>query len=363
MTQARRLSVLALVPYPLGRAPGQRYRIEQWAPYLEREGIDVSFLPFANQELADVLYEPGRFGTKALEMLKCVLRRIGHVWSSSSYDVLYLYREASLVGPAWFERVARFRNKRLVYDFDDAIWLSYVSPRNQHLSYLKFPGKTSKVCGLADTVIAGSENLAAFARRYSSSVTVVPSTVSLATYRPRPPWEARATPVVGWTGSHSSAQYLRLVERPLQRLAEHHRFRFLAIGVETVRMAGVDVECRAWRSETEVDDLWDMDIGLMPLPDDPWTRGKCAMKAIQYLAVGIPAVVSPIGANAEVVRHGENGFHAVTEDDWLDSMGRLLREPALRRQLGLAGRATVERQYSAEVQAPRVARLLRGMTP
>jgi glycosyltransferase involved in cell wall biosynthesis len=355
------MKVLALVPYPLGQAPGQRYRIEQWAPYLREAGVDVHFEPFADERLAKALYAPGRYVTKARRMTLAWFRAVARAWRAADFDVVYLYREAALVGPALLERLVHGRNPHLVYDFDDAIWLPYVSPRNRYLSYLKAPGKTDAICRMAAEVTVGNETLADFARRYNPAVTVVPSTVSLREYRPRPHPPAGATPVVGWTGSHSSAQYLRLVEGALQALARRRRFRFLVIGLEDYRLEGVDVECRAWRAETEVEDLWPMNVGIMPLFDDPWARGKCAMKAIQYMGVGLPAVVSPVGANCDVVQDGVCGFHAASEDDWVRVLEKLLDDVTLQTQMGKEGRRRVESRYSAEVQAPVVSDLLMGL--
>jgi glycosyltransferase involved in cell wall biosynthesis len=357
------LRVLALVPYPLGIAPGQRYRMEQWAPYLREEGIGVHFEPFAGPELSSALYSPGRYMTKTWHMTRAWFRRIRSAWLSSRFDIVYLYREAALIGPAWLERLTRWRTSRLLYDFDDAIWLTYVSPRNRYLSYLKSPGKTRAICRMATTVTVGNETLAEFARSYNPNVTVVPSTVSLRAYRPRPQPPPRGIPVVGWTGSHSSAQYLRIVERALQALARRRSFRFLVIGLEGYSLDGVDVECRPWRAETEVEDLWPIDVGIMPLPDDPWARGKCAMKVIQYFGVSVPAVVSPVGANREVVEHGVSGFHATSEGAWVQALERLLDDPGLRMRMGAEGRRSALHEYSAEVQAPRVSALLRDLRP
>jgi glycosyltransferase involved in cell wall biosynthesis len=356
-----RVRVLALVPYPLNTAPGQRYRIEQWAPYLGGEGIDVHFEPFAGAALSMALYRPGEYKTKAWHMTLAWLRRVRTAWRGAGFDVVYLYREAALIGPAWLERLACRRNPRFVYDFDDAIWLPYVSPRNRYLSYLKAPGKTGAICRIAAAVTVGNETLADFARRCNPAVTVVPSTVSLRDYHPRPHSPAGALPVIGWTGSHSSAQYLRLVEGALRALARRRRFRVVVIGIDDYRLEGVDVECRPWRAETEVEDLWSMDVGIMPLFDDPWARGKCAMKAIQYMGVGLPAVVSPVGANREVVQDGVCGFHASSEDEWVRALERLLDDGDLRLRMGAEGRHRVEGHYSAEVQAPRVGALLRSL--
>ena len=357
----RRLRVLALVPYPLCEAPGQRYRMEQWAPYLSEQGIDVHFAPFAGRRLAGMLYQRGHYGAKARHMTRAWIERAVTAWRASEYDVVYLYREAALVGPALLERVASWRNPRLVYDFDDAIWLAYVSPRNKYFSHLKVPGKTQAICRLAAAVTVGNETLAEFARRYNPAVTVVPSTISLREYKPKPIPPRDAVPVIGWTGSHSSAPYLRLVEGPLRRLAQHKRFRFLVIGIEDYRLDGVAVECRPWRAEAEVEDLWSLDVGVMPLFDEPWARGKCAMKAIQYLGVGVPAVVSPVGANRDVVAEGVSGFHAAGDDQWVEALERLLDDSDLRRRMGAEGRRNVETRYSAEVQTPRVGAILKGL--
>jgi glycosyltransferase involved in cell wall biosynthesis len=296
-------------------------------------------------------------------MASAWVRRVRAAWRSSEFDVVYLHREAALVGPAWLERLSRWRNPRLVYDFDDAIWLRYVSPRNRYLSYLKVPGKTKAICRMASAVTVGNETLAAFARSYNPAVTVVPSTVSLRDYRPRPHSPARGVQVIGWTGSHSSAQYLSLVDGALRALARRRRFRFVAIGIDDYRLEGVDVECRPWREETEVEDLWSLDVGVMPLADDPWTSGKCAMKAIQYMGAGIPAVVSPVGANRDVVPDGVCGFHATSEAEWVRALERLLDSSELRTRMGTEGRRRVEQHYSAEIQAPRVGTLLRSLRP
>jgi glycosyltransferase involved in cell wall biosynthesis len=355
--------VLAVVPYPLGVAPGQRYRIEQWAPYLREEGIDVDFESFANEDLATILYERGNFAKKTGKMLRAWAAGIQRSWTAARYDAVFLYREASLVGPALLERLTIFRNTRVLYDFDDAIWLPYISPTNKYLSYLKLPGKTRSLCRLAAAVTVGNEHLAQYARRYNANVTIVPSTVSLRQYRPAPNRQEVREPVIGWTGSHSSVRYLRLVEGALQALARRRSFRFRVIGAQAVSIPGVAVECVPWRPEREVEDLWEIDVGIMPLSEDPWSVGKCAMKAIQYLGVGIPAVVSPVGANREVIQDGVNGFLARTEDDWVQALERCLDDKELRDRMALAGRSAVADRYSAESQAPRIGALLRSLPP
>jgi glycosyltransferase involved in cell wall biosynthesis len=175
---------------------------------------------------------------------------------------------------------------------------------------------------------------------------------------PRPPNDV---PVIGWTGSHSTVVHLLTLERALRRLAERERFRLRVIGAPNMRLETLDglaMDVLPWRSETEVEDLRPIDIGVMPLPDDRWNRGKCGMKALQYMGLGVPTVCSPVGVNATIVRDGENGQLAATEDEWVEKLALLLRCPELRARLGRAGRATVEARYSAVVQAPRVFRVI-----
>jgi glycosyltransferase involved in cell wall biosynthesis len=286
-------------------------------------------------------------------------RRLLQAGRASRYDAVFLHREAALLGPALSERLLHARQPALVYDFDDAVYLPYVSPTNRHLSYLKFPWKTEALCRMAAEVTAGNRTLAEYASRYNERVSVVPSTVSLRQYRPRTDPPPDGVPVVGWTGSHSSLAYLARLREPLRALAARRRFRLLVVGVERFDAPGVEVECRPWSAETEVRDLWEMDVGVMPLPDEPWARGKCGMKAIQYMGVGIPAVVSPVGANAEIVGHEETGIHATTDEEWVEALDRLLGDERLRQRLGAAGRESVRVRYSAEAQAPVVAEILR----
>jgi glycosyltransferase involved in cell wall biosynthesis len=166
--------------------------------------------------------------------------------------------------------------------------------------------------------------------------------------------------VIGWTGSYSTVQYLQLVSLALARLRTRRDFRVVVVGGAGFTVDGVEVEHRPWRSATEVQDISCFDIGIMPLPDAEWERGKCGLKALQYMALGIPPVVSPVGINGEIVDHGRNGFLAVTEDDWVETLDRLLGDPELRFRVGRSARATVEGRFSAVVQAPRVAHVFRS---
>jgi glycosyltransferase involved in cell wall biosynthesis len=353
------LRVLALTPHEKGISPGQRYRIEQWEPALEKLGVSINYSTFSHPELSQVLYQPGNLGRKAGGILGAYLKQLRSVARASRFDLVYVFREAALIGPAFLESIACLSGVPMVFDFDDAIFLRYKSPSNGYLSYLKFSGKTRRLCRNAREVMAGNDYLACWASRHNTRVNVVPTTIDTDSYRPELRRPNGALPTVGWTGSHSTRAHLELAVPALERLAAKRRFRFVAIGAEAPRIAGAVVESRPWRAATEVSDLADIDVGIMPLPDDPWCRGKCGFKALQYMGLGIPAVVSPVGANARIVAHGRNGFWAGTENDWVSVLFGLLEDRDLRARVGGEGRRTVETLYSTRVVAPYVNEIFR----
>jgi glycosyltransferase involved in cell wall biosynthesis len=338
--------------------PGQRYRIEQWEPWLRGRGVQVVFQSFKSAELYAALSEPGRALYKFRLSLEALLRRAAALNRIYDFDAVYLYNEAAIAGPPVFEHFINLTGVPLIFDFDDAIFLPSAGSANGLFRLLKFPWKTRAICRLASHVIAGNEYLADYARRFNKRVTVVPSTIDLRKYSIERRAAENSPPVIGWSGSPSTLPYLSLLAGPLRELARRERFRLRVIGAEGPRVNGVEVESIPWRAATEVADLRGIDIGVMPLPDNSWTRGKCGMKALQYMALGIPTVCSPVGVNSSIIRDGENGLVASTDEEWVERLARLLRRPSLRTRLGAAGRLTVEAGYSASAHAPRVYEVL-----
>jgi glycosyltransferase involved in cell wall biosynthesis len=352
------MRVLAWVPQELDTSPGQRFRIEQWAPYLRDLGIAIDFSPFSGPELTGLLARPGRTLQKTAKVLGALARRVGEAGSAPRPDLVYIFREGALLGPAIAERVLGLRGIPFVFDFDDAVWVRYLSPRSGLLSYLRFPGKTATLCGRAHHVMAGNSVLRDYALQYNTRVSIVPTTIDTQRYVPRPHSPEKLL-VVGWSGSSTTARYLDLVKPALQTLARRRPFRLKVVGASGVSIPGVQLECLPWRSDTEVAEIATFDVGLMPLPDDQWSRGKCGLKALQYMALAIPPVVSPVGVNREIVENGVNGLLATTEADWVEGLERLLTDARMRRHMGEAARAAVEKSYSARVVAPKVAQILR----
>lgn len=348
------MRVLALVPGLYDISPSQRYRIEQWEPLLRERGVEITYEPFESPELNTLLYQQGQIAKKLMLVAEGFSRRYSVVQTARDYDLVYILREAALLGPPMFEKMVYKTGVPIVFDFDDAIFVSYRSPSNGYLSYLKFASKTKTICRLASHVMVGNPYLAEYARQVHDRVTVIPTTIDTQRYRVPPPNNSNGPLVIGWTGSHSTVQHLDTLRSALKKLAAREKFRLRVIGTPVYDCPPIDVEAMRWRAKTEVDDLQPIDIGIMPLPDDKWSRGKCGAKALQFMGLGIPTVASPVGVNTDIIQDGENGFLANTEDEWVDKLTRLLREPELRHRLGQAGRITVEQKYSAISQAPRV---------
>jgi len=352
--------VVALVPNMVGVAPGQRVRIATWARHLEPYGWTVEFHPFEDPSLHEILYSPGRVSQKVWRLASCYLRQLGRVMGGLPGDVLFIYREAALVGPALLERIAGVRCRLpIVFDLDDPIFLPYRSPSNAWFSLLKFSRKTHALFRLSDRVIAINDLIGQYAARFNPAVTVVPNFVDVAHARPaasRPPGRVRLV----WTGSVSTVQNLAAIAAPLRRLQSDLGVAVRVVGVGEAAIPGVEVERREWSAATEVTDLQDADVGLVPLIDLAWNEWKFFLKTVQYMAVGLPVVARAKGSNADVIEDGVNGFLVETEDEWYDRVRRLVEEPELRRRMGEAARRTAVERFSVEAQMPRVAAVFDG---
>jgi glycosyltransferase involved in cell wall biosynthesis len=359
----RSCRVLALVPYALETTPSQRFRLEQWAPHLERAGYTIDFSPFFDVAATAILQCPGRNLSKMAAMLRGFRRRIADLRRAGSYDFLVVHRAAFFAGPAAFD-LAFFRlGVSVVFDFDDAIYLRHTSGANPLFDRLKFPSKTAILCRRSALVSAGSRYLAAWARQEAETVATVPTSVDTTRYVRRRPPEGRKRVVVGWTGSATSLTHLEMFAPILRELNTRREAEVRVVSNRRPVLPGVPVEWRPWSVETEVDEISAFDIGIKPIPDDPWSRGKCPMKELQYMALEIPAVCSAVGASQEAVRHGETGFSVSSQADWLDALTALVDSPDLRRRMGAAGRIVVEQEYATSASVRRFVAALGMVDP
>ena len=361
------MRVLFLADHRPDRAPGQRFRWEQYLPYLRANGVECD-VSFVLSEADDrVFYGRNDLWGKAKGALRAFDQR--RVESSRAflerYDVVFIHRRALFYGPPVMERrIARARPK-LVFDFDDAIWVPGASEANRLFGWLKYTHKTAEIVRLADLVIAGNPYLEDFARREGARrIEVIPTTIDTEEYRPIPRHRDPSEPLcIGWTGSFSTIVYFEHALPALRRIKARYRdrVRFKVVGDGDYRVPELDIVGLPWRKETELEDLREMDIGIMPLPPTEWCEGKCALKGLQYMALGIPTVMSPVGVNTDVLEDGVDGYLAGSEEDWVQRLSELIDDAELRRRLGEAGRETVEKHYSVHSQRERYLNVLRSL--
>ena len=345
------MKVLLVVPYPQGVAASQRFRVEQWLPMLREQGIRYKLAPFWRQNNWLILYQPGHTLQKALGFLIGMIRRFLLLFRLSAYDYVFIHREATPLGPPWFEWLAAniFR-KKIVYDFDDAIWLPNTTAGNQIAARYKQHQKVSGICRWSYKVSCGNSYLQAFAQQYNPTAVYLPTCIDTERYHNQLKQQHTQRVVIGWTGSHSTLPYLSLIEPVMQRLEQQYDFDFLVIADKKPALRLRSMKFILWQKQTEIEDLLQINIGLMPLPDTEWAKGKCAFKALQYMALGIPAVVSAVGANMVVVPDGEAGYTCTLQQEWYERLDQLLLQPALRTEMGQKGRAWVETHYSVQAQ-------------
>ena len=349
--------VAALVPNILGTSPGQRVRVESWAKHLEAYGWQIDFYPFEDEALHEVLYSRANVFAKANRLASCFRRQFDLVLKGPPCDLLLIYREVALIGPAVLERMAGRLGVPIVYDIDDPVFLPYRSPANGWFSLLKFSRKTHTLFKLSDRIIAINNIIGDYAATFNPAVAVVPNCLDTDLYRPAPPRESDAVRL-GWTGSQSTMQNLLSIVEPLKRLQSHHTAPLRVIGVGGADLGCLDVETRQWSASSEITDLQGCDIGVVPLADLPWNRWKFFLKTVQYMACGLPVVARRMGSNAEVIEDGVNGFLVETEDEWHQRLELLVSDRELRLKMSQEARRTAVEQFSLERQMPKIAKIL-----
>ncbi len=356
------MRVLFWVPYPT-EGPSNRYRVEQYLPYLDREGIEYSLHSFWCKAIYKSLHRKGNYIRKISYFLIGLFKRLSDLFKLKEYDIVFIHREASPFRFILFENIAKFLNKYIIFDFDDSIFLHNISDANKLLNFLKNPQKVPRILKLSDLLIAGNSFLKNYATNYNNKIIIIPTVIDTEKYVPkdRIRKDGNAAVIIGWIGSPTTIKYLDLLKDVFEKLiARFDNIKVHIVGGKFGTLISPSIINKEWELETEVSDLQEFDIGIMPIPDDNWGRGKCAFKIIQYMSVGIPVVASSVGMNKEVVINGINGFLAENNDDWLDKLSQLIRSADLRSKLGAAGRITVENNYSLKSQADNFTNILKG---
>jgi glycosyltransferase involved in cell wall biosynthesis len=356
--------VLFVAGHRLNSAPGQRFRFEQYLGHLRSEGFHCELSALLTAEDHRIFYGRSSFFRKAGVLARGALRRARDVRRARDFDVVFLQREAFFGGWPVFERAFKARGVKLVLDFDDAIWLLDISEANRRYARLKRPQKTSEIMRMADLVVAGNQFLRDYALDFNPNTIVIPTTIDTEGYTRTAPRRTEGVVCVGWTGSTTT---IRNFETGLPYLTAikarfGDRVRFRVIGDGSYRYDALGIVGEPWDAASEVDSLCDMDIGIMPLPDEIWSKGKCGLKGLQFMGLSIPVVMEDIGANREIVTDGQDGFLASGTETWVARLSALIESAELRARIGDAGRRTVERRYSVESQKDVYVRELRKLT-
>ncbi|MGA9583475.1 MAG: glycosyltransferase family 4 protein [Allosphingosinicella sp.] len=353
------MRILALTKYA-GLAASTRQRFVQYIPYLREHGIEVEILPLLPNSHLEALNLGRRRGLGAPI---AYMKRLAALLTRRDYDLLWVHFELFPYMPGWTERLAGWRGKPVVYDYDDANFHVYDSNRNAMVRRF-LGGKLGPVLSRAAAVVCGNRYIEAYAERFCPNTIIIPTVVDTDVYLPAGPGSAQpAAPLVGWVGSPTTWLNVEPLIPTIVDTLSPFGGRFRAVGPGSAATALPGIELVEWSEASEVGELQRLDIGIMPLLDRPFQKGKCGYKLIQYMACGVPVIASPVGVNSEIVTHGENGFLASTEEEWAEALRRLLSDAGLRRRMGEAGRRRVEQRYSLRVQQPRLLELFKSLVP
>ncbi len=360
------MNVLALASYP-SEAAATRYRLEQFVKPLAEHGIALTIHPFLDAKMFSRLYQHESWPLTAVGLAKPTLLRLREIFAARRADVVLIQREAMIFGPPVIEWLTtRVLKRPMVLDLDDATYVSYTSPTYGRLGKaLKWFSKTDDLIRWAAIVTCGNRSIAEYVSSKGSRARIIPTVVDTDVFRPAPRPPATKPIVLGWVGTHSTFPYLESIFPILSALAEKYEFRLKIVGAgrSEVVIPGVEVENLDWNLEREVEDFQTIDIGLYPIDaslySGKWAFGKSGFKAVQYMAVGIPYVATPVGGSAEIGVAGATHFFATTSDEWYRALETLILNDECRRQMGEAGRTHVVEHYGLESQAQKLAEALR----
>ena len=334
-----------------------RLRMMQYLPYLEAQGAEVTLAPLFSDTYVAGLQHNRR---NSREVVWAYAQRIKALWGRNKFDLMWIEKEALPWLPAWVERLLLAAKVPYVLDYDDAVFHYYDQHRSGLVKHL-LGDKHKQLIRDATFIVAGNAYLASYAEQFGAKkVELVPTVIDLARYPQitlARPIASSNPPRVGWIGQRATASFLQPYRSIFEHLSSSGQARLVAIGIDAGAL-GLPMESVRWTEDTEVASIASLDIGIMPLVDGPFERGKCGYKLIQYMACGLPVVASPVGVNCQIVEHGVNGFLAETPEQWEHALRTLLADAPLRHRMGLAGRHKVEQHYCLQVAGPRLVELL-----
>jgi glycosyltransferase involved in cell wall biosynthesis len=339
--------LLIIADHRLNRSPSQRYRFEQYLDYFKSQGFEWELSEIITEKDDKVFYSPGNYLKKAWILFKSLFIRLKDLQRAKQFDVIFIQREALLLGSSYFEKKF-FKKHKVVFDFDDSIWLLDTSPENKKFEFLKNPDKTKINITHAHCVIAGNSFLANYAKQFNPNTIIIPTTIDTDFHVPKSELRGKEKIVIGWSGSISTIKHFEMAIPALKQIQNKYpnKIEIHVIGQGSYTHPEIKVTSKNWSAKTEVNDLNCFDIGIMSLPNDEWVKGKCGLKGLSYMACGIATVMSNVGVNSAIIEHGKNGYLAQTEQEWVNCLSLLIENSDLRHKIGQAGRETVVKNYS-----------------
>jgi len=344
--------ILFVASHRPDRSPAQRFRFEQYLEFLTKNGFQCDFSWLISEEDDKVFYSPGNMFRKTYIFFKSMFKRLKDVMSANQYDIIFVQREAFMTGSVFFEKQFAKKKPKLIFDFDDAIWNHDVSNANKKLSWLKDASKTGRIIAMSDLIFAGNQYLADYAMKWNNNVTIVPTTIDTEIYQVSKSAVKKDAVCIGWSGSITTIRYFEYAIPFYLELKEKYgdQIYFKVIGDGDYRNDKLDIVGIPWTMKDELKELSEIDIGIMPMPDDEWSKGKCGLKGLQYMALNIATVMSPVGVNSKIIQDGQNGFLASTHDEWIIKLSTLIDNVDLRNEVANKGRQTVVKDYSVRSQ-------------
>ncbi|MFA7466952.1 MAG: glycosyltransferase family 4 protein [Desulfotomaculaceae bacterium] len=346
------------------KGPSARYRVYQFLPHLGHYGIKASCHSALTPRLYDKFKPSGGMWSKILYFGLSALSRVIALFRLAFYDTVYIQK---LVLPHVYPfpevmlcKLGKLLGKRIIFDYDDAIFTISEVRKKTWVERFTCPGRLQRVIELCDGVVAGNNFLADYARGYNKNVCVLPTCVELAKYpAPKPKYNWGDPVVIGWIGTPSTLPYLDLIRPALQQIAQKQEIILRIVGGKEYHCPGVKVECLPWTLDGEVELIKSFNIGVMPLTDDAWSRGKCGLKLLQYMAAGVPAIASPVGVNSEIIQDGLNGYLAAGTTQWVEVLEIIMSNPAAHAYMAEKARETVEKEYAVESNIPKLVDILK----
>jgi len=353
----KKKKILFIIPYPIEGA-SSRYRVHQYLPALTEGGFSYTVSPFISRQFYKIIYSRGKFFRKVLYTLQGLFRRCLDVVSLPFYDLIFIHIESTPFSLPVLEYSAKLLGKPIVYDFDDAHFLKRKSSWFRIL--FRSHRKSARIVHLSNHVLVCNDYLREFSLKHAmrDKITVLPTPID--TDRFKGIERNNPVPVIGWIGSHSTFVYFEQILDIFVMLKRKYDFKLKIVGApKKVSLKNVCIIQKKWQLDQELHDFQNLDIGVYPLGNSEWVRGKAAFKAIQYMAVQVPCVASNMGMNREVIESGVNGYLVNNREEWIEKLSLLLESKALRNKIAENGRKTVEEHYSLKTLSPKFVQTLR----